>query len=296
MVGSEYSKDLGGCIKALRQILELGEKGELPTEIRLKSFGDWLRDHQPPWDISRELRIPDWVKPIYEGLWFRNTEFILPAFTRNPGSFRQIAALSLETHVVSFLDRLCSRQSAQPTQVTVEVVVDLSGNLTLSQDFIRRLLLVSYHLGARKELLNGKIVVNTHSHRGNLEANEVIANPLKARLRNECLIMRNFREGSMNMTQAYDSIGRVYNSSNAQGFPPENVVAAILSENLAWSQIYRQGLFNSQKILHFECRKFVKDVEKKEKEKEEEEKEGEEDDEDEDEDEDEEEDDEDEEQ
>lgn len=227
-------------------------------------FEDWLRDNQPPWDISKELRIPDWVTPSYEDLWFRNTEFILPAYISKPGIFRQSSVMSLEAHIVSFLERLCRRQSAQPTSVSVEAVVDISGNLRLSQDSIRRLLLVSYYLGARKELLNVKVVVDTESPRGNLEANEVIANPPKARLKKHCLKMRKFREGSMDMAKVYSSVGRVYNSVNAAGAPPENVVATVLGEDAAWAPIYRTGVIHSRKVLSSECRKFMIDVENKE--------------------------------
>ncbi|KAH0290349.1 hypothetical protein KCU62_g3542, partial [Aureobasidium sp. EXF-3399] len=166
---------------------------------------------------------------MFEDVWFRNTEFILPAFTLTPGSSRQSAAMSLEVHVASFLDRLCRRQRAHATPVTVEVVVDVHADLRLSQDSIRRLLLVAYHLEARKELLNIKVVVDTDSHRGKLEANELIAKPLKDRLQNACSTMQQFKDGSMNMAQVYDSVGRVHDTLGLQGFPRENVAATVLN-------------------------------------------------------------------
>jgi hypothetical protein len=256
----ESITSLGGWIRALRHIHEVGHKGNFPAEVRLMIFEDWLRDNQSPWDISKELRIPGWVTPSYEDLWFRNTEFILPGSISKPGTFRQSAVMSLDAHVVSFLERLCRRQSAQPTPVSVEVVVDISGDLRLSQDSIRRLLLVSYYLGARKELLNVRVVVDTESPRGNLEANEAIANPLMARLRKDCLRMRKFREGSMNMAKVYSSVGRVYNSVDSAGAAPENVVATVLGEDAAWAQIYRTGVIHSRNVLNSECRKFMIDV------------------------------------
>lgn len=264
MDGLGYNEALGTWLCALRDIHEKGDKAGLPAEIRLEIFGHWLRDHQPPWDIRNELRIPDWVKPIFEDTWFRNTEFLLPAFTLTPAPSLQSVATSLEAHVVSFLERLCRRQGAQSTPVTVEVVVHVNGDLRLSQDSIRRLLLVAYLLGARKELLNIKVVIDTDSQRGNLEANELIAKPLKEQLQNACSTMQEFREGSMNMAQVYDSVGRAYDTLGLQGFGRENVAATVLSEYMVWSQIYRIGAMHSRSVLMVLCDQFLKDLEKKE--------------------------------
>jgi len=250
MDGTVYSVALGRWLCALQEINEKGDKADLPLEIRLEIFGHWLRDHQPPWDIRDEIRIPDWVTPVVEDVWFRNTEFILPAFTITPGTSRQNAGMSLEVHVASFLDRLCGRQSAQPTPVTVEVALYVNGNLRFSQDSIRRLLLVAYRLGARKELLDIKVVVSTASHRGKVEANELIANPLMERLQKACSVMRQYRDGSTNLAQVYDSVGRVHDTLGLQGFPLENVAATVLSEHMVWEQIYRVGATHSQNVLN----------------------------------------------
>lgn len=265
MDGLEYYQTLGAWLCALHDIHEKGDKAGLPLELRLQVFGHWLRDHQPPWDIRNEIRIPDWVKPIFEDTWFRNTKFILPAFTVGPASSLQSVAMSLEVHVVNFLERLCRRRDAQSTPVTVEVAVHVNGDLRLSQDSIRRLLLVAYLLGARKELLNIKVVIDTDSHRGNLEANELIAKPLQEQLQNACSTMQQFREGSMNMAQVYDSVGRAYDTLGLQGFGRENVAATILSEHIVWSQIYRVGAMHSRSVLMIRCDQFMKQVEKKEK-------------------------------
>lgn len=265
MSGPQYSEALGAWLFALHDIHEKGDKAGLPIEIRLQVFGHWLRGHQPPWNIRNEIRIPDWVKPIFEETWFRNTEFILPAFTVTPVTSRQSAAMSLEVHVVSFLERLCRRQGAQTTPVTVEVAVHVNGDLRLSQSSIRRLLLVAYLLGARKELLNIKVVVNTDSHRGNLEANELIAKPLEEQLQNACSTMREFREGSINMTQVYDSVGRAYDTLGLQGFGRENVAATVLSEHIVWSQVYQIGPMHSRSVLLIKLDQFMKNVENKEK-------------------------------
>lgn len=265
MDGPAYTETLGAWLCALHDIHEKGDKAGLPLEIRLEIFGHWLRKHQPPWDIRNEIRIPDWVKPMFEDTWFRNTEFILPAFTLRPASSLQSVAMSLEVHVESFLERLCRRPSAHATPVTVEVAVNVNGNLRLSQDSIRRLLLVAYHLGARKELLNIRVVVDTDSPRGNLEANEPIGKPLEEQLQNACSTMRQFREGSMNMAQVYDSVGRTYDTLGIRGFGRENIAATILSEHIVWSQIYRVGAVHSRSALTNMCDQFMQDVEKKEK-------------------------------
>jgi len=265
MDGTVYSVALGRWLCALQEIHEKGDKADLPPEIRLEIFGHWLRDHQPPWDIRDETRIPDWVKPMFEDVWFRNTKFILPAFTLAPGSSRQSAAMSLEVHVASFLEKLCRRQRAYATPVTVEVVVDVHADLRLSQDSVRRLLLVAYHLGAREELLNIKVVVSTASHRGKLEANELIANPLMERLQKACSVMRQYRDGSMNLAQVYDSVGRVHDTLGLQGFPLENVAATVLSEHMVWTQIYQVGAMHSRLVLTTRCIDFMYDVEQKER-------------------------------
>jgi len=258
MDGPGYSVALGRWLCALQEIHEKGDKADLPAEIRLEIFGHWLRDHQPPWDIRDEIRIPDWVTSKFEDVWFRNTEFVLPAFTLTPGTSRQSAAMSLEVHVKSFLERLCRRQSAQSTPVTVEVAVFVNGNLRLSQDSIRRLLLVAYHLGARKELLNIKVVVDTASHRGKVEANELITNPLMERLQKACSVIRQYRDGSMNMAQVYDSVGRVHNTLAFQGFPRENVAATILGEHIVWEQVYRIGAMHSRNVLETRINDFLR--------------------------------------
>jgi hypothetical protein len=197
---------------------------------------------------------------MFEDSWFQNTELILPASTCPPPGTRHSPARSLEAHVVSFLDRLCRRPKAQPTPITVEVVVDLGGVLRLSQDCIQRLLLVSYHLGAQDNLLNIKVVVNTNSFRGKLEANKTIADPLKTRLQDNCLTMQKFREGSMSMIQVYHSVGRVYNPLEGLGYRPENVVAAILGEHTSRTSIYHMRPMPSQIILTIRCAQFMSDV------------------------------------
>jgi hypothetical protein len=255
-----YYETLGMWIGALRGIHDVGDLKGLPAELRLAIFDKWLKAHQPPWDISKELRIPDWVTPMFEDSWFRNTELVLPASTCPPRAIRQSAARSLEAHVVSFLERLCRRPKAQLTPVTVEVVVDRGGDLRLSQDCIRRLLLVSYHLEAQDELLDIKVVVGTNSFRGKLEADETIADPLKTRLQDNCLTMQRFREGSMSMIQVYHSVGRVYNPLEGLGYPPENVVAAILAEHTTLASLYRMGAMPSQIALVFRCAQFMADV------------------------------------
>jgi hypothetical protein len=257
---SGYYDTLGMWLAALRGIHDVGDLKGLPAELRLAIFDKWLEAHQPPWDISRELRIPDWVMPMYEDSWFRNTALVLPASTCPPPGIHHSSARSLEPHVVSFLERLCRRPKAQLTPVNVEVVIDRGGDLRLSQNCIRRLLLVSYHLGARDELLNIKVVVDTNSSRGNLEANKTITDPLKTRLQDNCLTMQKFREGSMSMRQVYDSIGRVWNPQESLGYPPENVVAAILGAHTSQASIYRMGLMLSNVVLMFRCTQFMADV------------------------------------
>jgi hypothetical protein len=256
-----YYDTLGMWLAALRGIHDVGDLKGLPAELRLEIFDKWLKAHQPPWDISRELRIPDWITPMYEDSWFRNTELILPAFTCPQLGIRHSSAMSLEPHAVSFLERLCRRPKAQLTRVSVEVVVDRGGDLRLSQDCIRRLLLVSYYLGAQDELLNMKVVVDTNSSRGKLEANKNITDPLKARLQDNCLTMQRFREGSMSMRQVYDSIGRAWSLQESQGGPPQNVVAAILGAHTSMARIYRMGTtMPTHVVLMLRCSQFMADV------------------------------------
>ena len=227
-------------------------------------FGDWLKDNQPPWNIGKEMRLPDWVTASFEEVWFRNTEFVLPGFTCQERGLVESAAVSLEANVVSFLERLCRRQSTHITPVTVEVAVDSEGKLEVSQNSIRRLLLVSYHLGSHKELLKVKVVIDRHSRRGYVEADKSIANPSKRRLKEDCLTMQKFREGRMNMAQVFESVGASFNPSKMQGFQPESVVAAILSEQTVRAPIYRTATMSSQAVLYCMCVKLVGDVEKKE--------------------------------
>ncbi|KAH0171218.1 hypothetical protein KCU67_g2286, partial [Aureobasidium melanogenum] len=252
--GSETSK------AALEKIHELGDLANFPTEIRLMILGFWLKENQPPWDISEETRIPDWVTPDYEDTWFQNTNFVLPAPAyRRTGFYDENIDIRLEANVVNFLARLCARPKV-PNQVTVEVAVDVHGDLRISQKSIHRLLLVSYHLGDRTDLLNIKVVVDTCSDRGYLEADSDIADPLLTRFQHDCLRMRQLRDGSMSMEQVFRSVGFSVNWKEAPHYPPEVAVAGVLGHKTTTMGLYAIAPHSSESILRMRCRLFMQDV------------------------------------
>lgn len=223
-------------------------------------LGFWLKEHQPPWNISEETRIPDWVTPDYEETWFQNTNFVLPAPAyRRTGFYDENIDIRLEANVVNFLARLCARPTA-PHPVTVEVAVDVHGDLRISQKSIHRLLLVSYHLRGRTDLLNVKIVVDTCSDRGFLEADSDITDPLLTRLQHDCLKMRQFRDGNMSMEQVFGSVGFSVNWKEAPLYPPEVAVAGVLGHKITTMDLYAIAPHSSQSILRMRCRLFMQDV------------------------------------
>lgn len=260
--GSEASK------AALEKIHELGDHANLPMEIRLMILGHWLTEHQPRWDISQETRIPDWVTSDYEEVWFQNTNFILPALAyRRTGFYDENIDIRLEANVINFLARLCARPKA-PHPVTVEVAVDVEGDLRISQKSVHRLLLVSYHLGDRTDLVNVRIVVDTCSDRGFLEADSDIADPLLTRLQHDCEMMRKFRDGSMSMEQVFRSVGFAVNWKEAPLYPPEVSVAGVLGHTTTTMGIYAIPPHPSRSILKMRCRLFMQDIRRIEEEEE----------------------------
>jgi hypothetical protein len=247
--------------KAVGEIHDVGDHRELPMEIRLMIFGHWLKDNQPPWDITKEMRIPDWVTPTYEEVWFRNTEFLLPAPPPYDEYVPYPSILApLEGNAVRFIERLCRRQSAHPVRVTVEVAVDACGNFGLSNYALQRLLLVRYHLGTRKRVLKIRVVVDTRTHRGRIPANASITKPILKRIRQDCTKMKEFVEGSTSLGQIVSDLAGRITVRFDQSHRPECVVAAILSEQTAWG-----GEVEDIHLLGLKCRQLINYLENEEK-------------------------------
>ncbi|CAD0100879.1 unnamed protein product [Aureobasidium mustum] len=245
---------------ALEKIHEIGDYADFPTEIRLMIFGYWLRDNHPPWDISEESRIPDWVTPDYEEVWFQNINFVLPAPEyRGTSFYDENMDIGLEANAINFLARLCARPKA-PHPVTVEVAVDVHGDLRISQKSIHRLLLVSYHLGDRTDMLDVKVVVDTCSDRGYLEADSDIADPLLTRLQDDCMKMRKFRDGIMSMEQVFRSVNYTVNMKELPHYLPEVSVAGVLGNTTTKMELYAIPPHSSKKILKMRCRLFMQEV------------------------------------
>lgn len=208
------------------------------------------------------------MTPDYEEVWFQNTNFVLPAPAyRRTGFYDENIDIRLEANVINSLARLCARPKA-PHPVTVEVAVDVDGDLRISQKSIHRLLLVSYHLGDRTDLLNVRIVVDTCSARGYLEAYSDIADPLLTRLQHDRLMMRKFRDGSMSMEQLFRSVGFAVNWKEAPIYPPEVSVAGVLGHKTTTMGIYAIPPHSSRNILKMRCRLFMQDIRRIEEEEE----------------------------
>ncbi|CAD0115208.1 unnamed protein product [Aureobasidium uvarum] len=257
--------------KALRGIHEIGNYEDLPFEVRLIIFGHWLKQsRQPPWDISVEMTIPDWVTPEYEETWFQNTKFILPASKfRRPDFYQHDFGARLEANTVNFLARLCGRRNA-PQPVTVEVLVDTYGDLRKAQMSIHRLLLVCYYLGDRSDLLNIKILVDTYTNMGCIEANEEIAQPLMTRLQQDCTNMRKFRDGSMTMAQIINYVGvSPLTQPDVIPQPPEVKAAGFMCCATTYTaDIYAQGTKTSKTMLTKKCKQLIEDTWRREEEEE----------------------------
>ncbi|CAD0087801.1 unnamed protein product [Aureobasidium vineae] len=230
-------------------------------------MGHWLRHNQPPWDIGAEMSIPGWITPDLEEVWFQNTKFILPASKlRRPDFYQHDVGARLEANTVNFLARLYGRRNA-PQPVTVEVLVDTHEDLRRAQKSIHRLLLVSYYLGDRSDLLNIKILVDTYTNMGFIEANEEIAKPLMTRLQQDCTNMRKFRDGSMTTAQVLNYVGvSPLTTPDVIPRPPEVKVAGFMCCAATYVGIYAHGTTNSKTMLMKKCKQLIKDVWQREEE------------------------------
>lgn len=250
--------------KVIRSIHDIGDHGDLPYEVRVMIFGHWLRQSsQPPWDIGAEIFLPDWVTPgVYEEVWFQNTKFILPASEFTRSNFYQLeVGARLEASTINCLARLCGRRNA-PQPVTVEVLVDANGDLRRAQKSIHRLLLVSYYLGNRSDLLNIKILVDTKTKLGLIEANEDIAKPLMTRLQQDCANMRKFRDGGMTTAQVLNYAGASpLTRPDVVSQPPEVKVAELMCYATTHTGFYARGATTSKIMLMRKCKKLIRDKE-----------------------------------
>ncbi|KAI5245986.1 hypothetical protein E4T42_06550 [Aureobasidium subglaciale] len=224
------------AVRIFEAINEVMVGREVPLELRLEIFGHVLQN-EPAWDITTHSSLPAWVTTDdLRRVWFSNTDYFLPCYGSLYPDYRDVI---LDTSTIEFLELL--RRMVKPRPITVDVLVYEEG--TFNRISLHRLLLVSYHLGGRSDLLNIRVIASTGS--GRLDTNAKIADPLKARLLQDCATMQKFRDGTMSLEQVFDEYEVPLTRSDIQALSPENAVARLLTGQTISAGIYSDfGLSN----------------------------------------------------
>ncbi|KAI5272157.1 hypothetical protein E4T47_04593 [Aureobasidium subglaciale] len=224
------------AVKIFEAINEVMVGREVPLELRLEIFGHVLQN-EPAWDITTHSSLPAWVTTDdLRRVWFNNTDYFLPCYGSLYPDHRDVI---LDTSTIEFLELL--RRIVKPRPITVDVLVYEDG--TFNRISLHRLILVSYHLGGRSDLLNIRVTASTDS--GRLDTNAKIADPLKARLLQDCATMQKFRDGTMSLEQVFDEYEVPLTRSDIQALSPENAVARLLTGQTISAGIYSDfGLSN----------------------------------------------------
>ncbi|KEQ94205.1 hypothetical protein AUEXF2481DRAFT_89982 [Aureobasidium subglaciale EXF-2481] len=196
-----------------------------------------INENEPAWDITTHSSLPAWVTTDdLRRVWFSNTDYFLPFYGSLYPDYRDVI---LDTSTIEFLELL--RRMVKPRPITVDVLVHEEG--IFNRISLHRLLLVSYHLGGRSDLLNIRVIASTGS--GRLDTNAKIADPLKVRLLQDCATMQKFRDGTMSLEQVFDEYEVPLTRSDIQALSPENAVARLLTGQTISAGIYSDfGLSN----------------------------------------------------